>query len=117
MKNRIATVPVSSQNAVEFLEIIEQYKDLLNFEDICINLSHRICNTMFGTWRYSTDVLNFWSINQDKAETVDILFEMCFSIASNGLFAIKNKKFPINTSYRYAEFILFQMEDVMVQQM
>ena len=49
---------------------------------------------MFGTWRYSTDVLNFWSINQDKAETVDILFEMCFSIASKGLFAIENKNFP-----------------------
>ena len=117
MKNRIATVPVSAQNAVEFLEITEQYKDLLNFDDICKNLSHRIFNTMFGTWRYSTDVLNFWFNNQDKAETVDILFEKCFSMARKGLFAIENKNSPTNTIYRYAEFVLFQMETIMVQQM
>ena len=93
VKNRIAKVPVSAQNAVEFLEITEQYKDLLNFEAICKSLSQRVFNVVYRGWKCSADVVHFWFLNQENAVIVDILFENCFSIAAEDYKALVNRIF------------------------
>ena len=83
MKSRIAIFPVTVDNALDILEITEQYKDLLNFEETCSYLSRSVTTTVFSSWKSSTDVLGFWNKNKEKMELINILFKNCLFFANS----------------------------------
>ncbi|XP_023327785.1 uncharacterized protein LOC111700915 isoform X2 [Eurytemora carolleeae] len=99
-KTRIATVPLSDENALEVLEVTEQHKDLLNFEEICKAINLRLAITMKSTWTSSADVDSFCNLYKDRVDLVNILISNVYRVTLDGRVTYPRIKIPeVTTSY------------------
>ena len=99
-KTRIATVPLSAENALEVLEVTEQHKDLLNFEEICKAINLRLAITMKSTWTSSADVDSFCNLYKDRVDLVNILISNVYRVTLDRRVTCPRIKIPeVTTSY------------------
>ena len=83
-KTRIVTIPLLDENALEVLEVTEQHKDLLNFEEICKAVNQRLAISMKSTWASSSDVDSFCNLYKDRVALVNILISNVYRVTLDG---------------------------------
>ena len=73
VKGRIATVEITSEGVVTAASIAEQYKNLLNFEDVSEGLTRRSAAALHDNSLNVMELSKFMSSHKDNQELVTSL--------------------------------------------